>query len=217
MAIIFDLDGTLINSFEVHSELIKKATDRILGKNILPLRFIYNNIRFPSKKMLGIASDKYNLKLSNKQMEDIIKLKDAMFTKNYVKRIKFYPGSLQLIRFIKNKKIAFCIATSMNSEELSKVKPYLKLGSLAKIVNSPALKYEKPNPYIINMALKLLDADKKRAFYVGDAETDYAASVNAGVTFIGVNNPKLKKLGYKYFSDIKSLSSFIKRNYPVFL
>ena len=34
MAIIFDLDGTLINSFNVHVELIKNAIDEVLGKNM---------------------------------------------------------------------------------------------------------------------------------------------------------------------------------------
>jgi phosphoglycolate phosphatase-like HAD superfamily hydrolase len=217
MAIIFDLDGTLINSFNIHSELIKKAIDKVIGKNSIPIWFIQKNIRFPSKKMLEMMSQKYDLNLTDKQMKDIIKLKDEMFTERYIKRIRFYPGSLELIKFIKNKKIAFCIATSMNDEELAKVEPYLNLHSLARVVNSPALKYEKPNPYVINKAIKLIKAERKRTFYVGDAETDYEASVNANVKFIGVNNLKLKNLGYRYFKDIKSLLSFIKKNYLDFL
>ncbi|MCW1294681.1 MAG: HAD family hydrolase [Candidatus Parvarchaeota archaeon] len=217
MAIIFDLDGTLINSFNVHSELIKKAIDRVIGKRSISLTFIQNNIRFPSKKMLGIASEKYGLNLTTKQMKDIIKLKDELFTEKYIKRIRFYPGALQLINFLKNKKINFCIATSMNDEELAKVEPYLNLYSITKVVNSPALKYEKPDPYVINKAIELIKAKRKKTVYVGDAETDYEASVNAGVKFIGVNNPLLKNLGYKYFKDIKSLSSFIKKNYLDFL
>lgn len=217
MAIIFDLDGTLIDSLKTHSELIKKATDKITGKDTLSMNFIENNIRFPSKKMLGLASKKYKLKLTGKEMGEIIKLKDEMFTERYIKRIKFYPGALKLLKFIKNKKISFCIATSMNDEELSKIDPYIKIKSLAKVVNSPALKYEKPNPYIINKAIKILKTSKKNAFYVGDAETDYKASLNAGVKFIGVNNPKLKSLGYMYFKDIESLLLFIKKNYFDFL
>jgi HAD superfamily hydrolase (TIGR01549 family) len=217
MAIIFDLDGTLINSFNIHSELIKEAIDRIAGKKSVPMQFIQKNIRFPSKKMLGMASQKYDLNLTNKQMENIIKLKDKFFTEKYIKRIKFYPGALQLIKFLKNKKIDFCIATSMNDEELDKVEPYLNLHSLAKIVNSPALKYEKPNPYVINKAIKLIKAKRKKAVYVGDAETDYKASLNAGIKFIGVNNPKLKPLGERYFKDIKSFLLFVKKNYLDFL
>ena len=105
----------------------------------------------------------------------------------------------------------------MNDEELAKVEPYLNLYSITKVVNSPALKYEKPDPYVINKAIELIKAKRKKTVYVGDAETDYEASVNAAVKFIGVNNPLLKNLGYKYFKDIKSLSSFIKKNYLDFL
>lgn len=216
MAIIFDLDGTLIDSLSIHSELIKEAL-MIADKKPIPLSFIQKNIRFPSKKMLGIASQTYELNLTSKQMKDIIKLKDKLFTEKYIKRIKFYPGALQIINFLKNKKINFCIATSMNDEELAKVEPYLNLHYLANVVNSPALKYEKPNPYVINKAIKLIKAERKKTVYVGDAETDYEASMNAGVKFIGVNNPSLKNLGYKYFKDIKSLLSFIKKNYLDFL
>ena len=217
MAIIFDLDGTLINSFNIHSELIKEAIDKVIGKDSIPMQFIQKNIRFPSKKMLGIASQKYNLNLTPKQMKKIIKLKDELFTERYIKKIKFYPGVLQLIKFLKIKKIDFCIATSMNDEELAKIEPYFNLHSLAKIVNSPALKHEKPDPYVINKAIKLIKAERNKTFYVGDAETDYEASVNAKVKFIGVNNPLLKNLGYKYFKDIKSFLPFIKKNYLDFL
>ena len=217
MAIISDLDGTLINSFNIHSELIKKSIDHVVEKNAIPMQFIQRNIRFPSKKMLEMASKKYDINLTNKQMKDIIKLKDEMFTEKYIRKIRFYPNALQLIRFIKNKKIGFCIATSMNDEELAKIGPYLHLRSLAKVVNSPALKYEKPDPYIINKAVKLINSNKKKTCYIGDAETDYKASVNAGVKFVGVNNPRLNGLGYKYFKDIKSLLSFIKKNYLEFL
>ena len=92
MAIIFDLDGTLINSLKTHSELIKKATDKIIGKNALSIQFIESNIRFPSKNMLGLASKKYNLHLTDKQMEEIIKLKDEMFTEKYIRKINFTPA-----------------------------------------------------------------------------------------------------------------------------
>jgi hypothetical protein len=55
MAIIFDLDGTLINSFNVHTELIKKAMDEVLGKDTISAKFINENIKFPSKKNAGVS------------------------------------------------------------------------------------------------------------------------------------------------------------------
>ncbi len=215
MAIIFDLDGTLIDSFGVHYKLIKEAMDEILGKDLVPLEVIKENIRFPSKEMLNLLNKKFSLGLTNSQMFEIIRLKDEKFTDKYIKKIKFYPDAKNMLRFLKAKKIKFCIATSMNTEELNKVKPYLKLKYI-KIVNSEALKHEKPDPYIINKAIKILNVNKKNTFYVGDAETDYTASLNAKVKFIGVNNPDLKTRGAFYFKDIKSLFSFIKEGYRDF-
>ena len=217
MAIIFDFDGTLINSFNVHTELIKKAMDEVLGKDTISAKFINENIKFPSKKMLELAAKKYGINVTTRQMNEIITKKDAGFTAKYIKKIKFYPQSKNLIKFLKQKKIDFCIATSMNTEELKLVDPYLKLSSLSKIVNSPALKHEKPDPYVINKAIKLLKADRKKTFYIGDAETDYDASINARVKFIGVNNANLKNFGYMYFKDIALLYDFIKINYLDFL
>lgn len=216
MAIIFDLDGTLINSFGIHAELIKKAADSILGKGAISEEFINKNIKFPSKIMLKMVEKEQKTHISDRQMSAIIKLKDSLFTPRYIKKIKFYPGAVQMLRFLKNKNLKFCIATSMNGDELKKVNPFLKLDSLSEIVNAPPLKHEKPDPYIINKAIRLLDADRKKTFYVGDAETDYMASGNAKIKFIGVNNPSLKDKGYMYFRDTSSLSLFLKRNYRCF-
>ena len=217
MAIIFDLDGTLINSFDVHIKLIKSAIDKVLGKDKIPLDFIKDNIRFPTKEMLNMASQNLGITITNKQMKEIIKLKDEKFKGDTIKKIKFYPKAKELLYFLKNSGIKFCIATSMNNEELNQIEPLFKLKDICEVVNSPALKHEKPDPYIINIALKTIKAKKNETSYIGDAETDYKASINAGVKFIGVNNLKLLDLGDMFFKDIKTLYNFIKKDYSYFL
>jgi HAD superfamily hydrolase (TIGR01549 family) len=217
MAIIFDLDGTLINSFDIHIRLMKKSIDEIIGKDVIPLYLIKSYIRFPSKQMLSTLSKQLKIKITPVQMKNIIELKDKMFDKTQIRKIKFYPKAKDLLLLLKNKNAKFCIATSMNTEELGKVEPWIKLKGFCEIINSPALKHEKPDPYILKKAIKSLNSKKSETFYVGDAETDYEASKNAGIKFIGVNNPKLVDLGDMYFKDVKTLYTFIKTNYFDFL
>lgn len=217
MAIIFDLDGTIINSFDVHVRLVKEAMDEVVGNNKVPISLIRENIRFPSKHLFELVGKKTKIKLTPVQMKRIISSKDDKFDINQIKKIKFYPKARELLLLLKRRKAKFCIATSMNITEFSKIEPFIKLRDICTIITAPALKHEKPDPYIINKAMKAIKSKASETFYIGDAETDYLASKNAGTRFIGVNNPDLLEKGDMYFRDIKTLYSFIKKDYTDFL
>jgi Predicted phosphatases len=142
-----------------------------------------------------------------------MEIRDAELTPRLIKKIKFFNGVFQTVGLLKELGISYCIATSMNSRELSKFIPNLKLNSVSEIIiNSPRLDLEKPNPFILNKSIKTCKMSKSHTYYVGDSPYDLVASRRAGVHFIGVFNKKELGKHPGFCKDILSLKDRLERN-----
>ena len=216
MGIVFDLDGTLSDSLYFHSKFVKKVLDHELGSNRIKLDVIKRHIRVPLNRFFPYLSIRYGLGLSAEECSRIMQLKDSYITMADVKRVKLFPGVSKLVSFLKREGIKTAIATSMNTKELSMFAPALKLRSISgTIVNSPSFVKDKPDPYIINTAIRLAGMDKSRTSYIGDSVYDAEAAWRAKVKFIGIHNPELAESS-TFFRDIYSLYRYIKKHINAF-
>jgi pyrophosphatase PpaX len=205
MSLIFDLDGTLIDSARFHAHFLLLGIDKVLGKGRIPASFVNENIIFPSSIFFKEMEKHYHVGLTSVTMHEIISAKDAGITRDAVRKVKFFPFVKQLLRFLKTEGIGFCMATSMNDAELAFFSSALNLRYFSRIlVNSHSFRSEKPRPYILNEALKESGFARERTYYVGDSPYDLLASKRAKLKFLGVNNRKLKAYG-NFVGDIKGL------------
>ena len=212
MALIFDLDGTLLDSLWLHQKGLKYGFNRVLGKGTIPSSFISKRIRYPAETLFELASQKLGQKLTAVQIKHIMAEKRRVLTDANIKKVKVYKGVYALIRFLERNKIKFCIATSMNTKELKKFKRILKLNELSKmIVNPDSPRHAKPDPYILNTAVRLLKVKKKRSTYVGDSPYDAITAKRAGTGFIGVSNRAGLK-AYEFYSSIDALLRTVQNN-----
>lgn len=217
MGIIFDLDGTLIDSLSFHAETMKIAMDRVLGKDVVSYAFIRSNIRYPSSILFSNLNLISKRPISDRDINKIMQNKERVMSKRKIKGIKIFKGVTEVIEILKRNQIKYCVATSMNSRELRKIVPALGLSKISHIiVNSPSLNYEKPNPYIINQSVKIYHMKKSRTFYIGDSPYDRIASRRAGVKFIGIFNKKELGSNSLFCKDIPDLTNRIERNMDKF-
>lgn len=217
MGVIFDLDGTLINSINVHAKAMKKAMDTVLGKDTVPIGFVRANIRYPSSILFKRLKSVLGSKLNKHKIKRIMLIRDAHLTEHNIKKIKFFNGVSDLLEILSRNGITHCIATSMNTRELKKFIPALNLYSIAKtIVNSPHLRYEKPNPYILDRAVKICRMKRAHTYYIGDSPYDYLAAKRAGIHFIGVFNKKELGKHSSFCKDLVFLRQELERNLDKF-
>lgn len=184
-AVIFDLDGTLLNTLED----LKDSCNHALKKFNFPLRtldevrgFVGNGI---SKLMeRAIPSGKEN-PLFEKCLDE---LKND-YAKNYRNKTKAYDG---VIAAIKNLKL-HGIKTGIVSN-----KPDAQVKELAELYFSDCIKKEtavgerngiqrKPSPDSLNEVIKILDVKKENVIYVGDSDVDIETAKNAGTRCISVS------------------------------
>ena len=210
MAVIFDLDGTLINSIKFHFKSFYPGLIKTLKIKIDP-KFVMGMIEYPTSFSLKAIEKKYRIKISKDQIAEIVGFANSSMNEDNVRKgVKFYPGAVSTAKLLKSRGIKVGIATSMNSTQLKIFKKVFELEKIASAITNPSsLKQDKPNPYILNRAIKLLGAQRKSVFYVGDAPTDYAASKNAGIKFIGVRDERLREFGL-FFPDMRALYKHIK-------
>ncbi len=213
MAIIFDLDGTLIDSTLLHMTALKNAIKSVVGSRAVSQKFISRVVRYPLKVTFSMMRSEYGSSLISLKNEMEIKEKKAeFFNDKNLKKIKFFKGATALPKLLTDIGIKFCIVTSMSPEELNKFDKVLHLEKISNIIITPPnIHYEKPNPYTLKRAIKLLKANRKKTFYVGDSPYDGIASKRAGIGFIGVHNREELGRG-EFYNSIPKLIDEIKRN-----
>lgn len=213
MAIIFDLDGTLIDSLPLHKWALEKAVREVLGAVPGLRRFIMRRIRLPAPMLFDMISEQFDIHIDEKTRRRIMIVKRKFLTIRKIRGVSIFNNAKNLLLFLKRNGIKYCIATSMNSAELRLFGKALRLGELSSIIINPDKRaHEKPDPYIINKALAMLHSKRKDSFYVGDSPYDYVASERAGVGFMGVyNKDDLKKYG-NFFDNLRELDRYLHKN-----
>ena len=217
MGIIFDLDGTIVNSQRQHKLAVKTAIYKVFGDKSVPASFIVKNIRYPSYLLFKKIKTEYGLPLSGKNLRIVSELRDEYMNSELVRTVKFFGHVKETMAFLKLKGVKVSIATAMNKTQLSKFIPILNLTSISKIIVCPSsVRTEKPNPYILNKAIKLSGMHRSKTIYVGDSPYDLIAANRAHISFIGMYNRELRGKS-RFMPDFLAFYEYIQKNYEKYL
>ena len=213
-AVLFDLDGTLLDSFPdflVSLQNINiKSSSKKIDENI-----VRANVSDGSSKLLKLVFD------INADDEDFDEHK-RIFLNEYEKNILMYGnlflGVSDLLNFLLDKKIPYGIVTNKPRKytEIILKKSSLLRQSKVVICCDDGFK-SKPNPEGINHACNILGVPNSKCIYVGDHENDLNASLAAGTisgvcTFGYGFKKRLIIDGAENFESPLQILDFIKRN-----
>lgn len=181
--IIFDLDGTLVDS----------AKDIMIANNKTLVKFGYKPISFKNvKHIIGqgirvniIRSLKMqNIKISKKKENEMYDYFFSFYKKNLYVKSRIYSGLKSFLKKLdkKNYKLAVC---SNKLEELTKI--VLKKTKLSKyfdfVAGGDTFTYRKPHLSVLNNVVKKFKINKKKALFIGDSEHDYQSAKNSNIKF----------------------------------
>jgi len=181
LAFIFDIDGTLVDSNELHVDSWDRAF-REFGK------------QFPREKLraqIGKGSDQYlpefltpeEIKRFGKQLDEY---RSDLFRKEYLPKVHPFPKVHELFERIRDHDKRIVLASSGKKADTKYYIDLLKIGNLIDgYVSGDDADSSKPAPDIFTASLKKLgDISSADAVTVGDTRFDVQAAKKAGLQTI---------------------------------
>lgn len=183
-AVIFDIDGTLLDSVDLHAEAWQQAFHHF-GHDI-PFDDIRSQIGKGGDQLLPVFLSPEELKEKGKALEEY---RGRLFKEKYLPRVKPFPGVRELFQKIKANGQQVALASSAKGDELKDYERIAHIDDLVEVETSSAdAARSKPHPDIFEAALERLGKKihREQAIVVGDSPHDAEAAKRAGLSAVGV-------------------------------
>lgn len=175
--LLFDLDGTLLDSFSVHLEIFKTT-------------FAQFGIQLSEKEFLKTYSpnwyetyEAFGLKKEDWEAADSFWLKEAEKIS-----ARLFPGVKEILLKLE-KYFTLGLVTSGSKSRVERDMMATGINIFFKtIVTGNDVQTPKPSPEGLEIALRNLDKHAHEVVYIGDSSADYEMAKAAGVYFIGVSS-----------------------------
>jgi len=177
-AVLFDLDGTLIDSApDLGAAADKMRTDR--GLTSLPLEHYRHMAGAGARGMIGIAFG------MTPEHPDFEAMKEEFFV-NYencmTERTQIFEGVVDMVASLVALGMPWGVVTNKSSRFTDPLTSSMPLFATAgTIVSGNTTPHAKPHPEPLYEAARQLSVDPSRCVYVGDDERDIVAGLAAGM------------------------------------
>lgn len=173
--LLFDFDGTLIDS----KVDIATAVNLTLGDLGLPLRSVAEIFSFVGdgvKRLLHLSVGEEN----PDQYDRALEVFRRHYLENCVQTTRWYPGIYEVLQHYKDRRKV--IVTNKSLEYTLAIVDGLQARDLFQHVEAPRDTTElKPEPVMLERALKVLGAEPGRTVMIGDSTNDVRAAQAAGI------------------------------------
>jgi len=189
-AVIFDLDGTLIDNNSYHRQTWEKYLEKI-GKQISEEEF---NAHMNGRTNADAVKYIFGKETSEEEATKYTLEKEALYREIYQPFIKPVPGLIDFLETLKSKNIPMAIATSgiqPNIDFMFENIPIEKY--FTAVVNSSHIKKGKPDPEIYLKVASLLNVPPKKCLVFEDAVVGIKSAKAAGMKVIAVATTQPKE------------------------
>lgn len=181
-AVLFDVDGTLLDSVDLHAECWRLAFQHF-GKSI-PQADIRTQIGKGGDHLVPMFLTREEQRAFG---EELKQFRAELWKREFMRRVRPFPHVRDLFEALNTAGHKLALASSSHGDELEYYKQVLKIGDLLEAQTSADdAERSKPDPDIFHAALARVHATPKQAIAVGDSPYDAEAAGKAGVATVGV-------------------------------
>jgi HAD superfamily hydrolase (TIGR01509 family) len=179
-AVLFDVDGTLIDSNYLHVQAWYRAFTE--AKVEVEAWRIHRSIGMDGSRLLASLAEGVD-------EDTCARLKDlhSRYYQETASLLRRLPGAREVLEVVDSLGLQIVLATSAPEDELSILRGVLACEDLlSAVTSSNDVDAAKPEPDIVQVALERAGVDVAHAVFVGDTVWDVEACKRAGVPTIGV-------------------------------
>jgi pyrophosphatase PpaX len=171
-AVLFDLDGTLIDTVELIRVSFRHATRAVLGYEIAD-EITMANVGQPLRQQFhDMAPD---------HAEELLRVYRAFNMAHHDELAKAYPGTTEVLAELQARGIPMGVVTSKGTQAATRgidhfgLRPFLQV-----VVTADDVEIHKPDPHPLRVAAGLMGVELEYCIYVGDSPHDMAAAIAGG-------------------------------------
>jgi len=173
-AILFDLDGTLIDQFE--------AIHRAFARTIEIMGFeppTYDEV----KKSVGGASEATMAKLIGQEhAPEAVKILRPIFEEEMLNGLRSLPFALDAVKLIKKSHMNCAVLTNKYGPHARLICEHLGFGDyLDCVIGAHDTQWKKPDKSLTTYCLDKMKVDHRECVYIGDSPYDYETAINANL------------------------------------
>ena len=207
-AILFDLDGTLIDSVYQHVLAWREALERA-GISLAVWR-IHRRIGMSGGLLVNALLRETGREISASDAQQLQRWHLEAYA-NLVGQVRPLPGAVELLAHLTAEKVKFAIATSGMMAGAQPALQMLKVASDVPVVTRDQVEHAKPDPDLFLAAAERLGASIHESIVVGDSVWDLLAAQRAralgvGLASGGYGREELERAGaYRTYDDPRDL------------
>ena len=182
-AVIFDLDGTLLNSLID----IADSVNLVLEKHNLPTHQLDDYKLFIGNGLEKLVERALPENVTNNEFNKYLAEIREVYSNNQISKTKPYDGVLEMLGELQKRNISINILSNKPIDFTKMVvKHFLGDFKFDNVLGAREGIPKKPNPQAVFEIIENLGIDKSEVLYVGDTGTDMQTAENAGLTSVGV-------------------------------
>ena len=203
-AMLFDLDGTLVDSVYQHVIAWRNALHKV-GIDLSVWR-IHRRIGMSGGLFVAALQREMGLRLSAEEISELQAL-HAQAYRQQADSVRPLPGAVELLRSLTEWRVPWAVATSGSMETAGATLRTLGVPEDVPVITRDVVRRAKPDPDLFLAAAKRLGVDPRNAMVVGDSVWDMLAARRAGALGIGLlsggyGRDELERAGaYRVYED----------------
>lgn len=181
-AIIFDLDGTLLNTLEDLMDSVNFAL-RQFQMPERSLEQIRCSVGNGVRRLMELSVPEG---LQNPEFEEVFRTFQTHYTEHCNDKTQLYPGIALLLQRLKARGVKMAIVSNKYHEAVQELKEMYFKEYLSVAIGEKEGVRKKPAPDTVIEALRELEITKEQAVYVGDSDVDLKTAANSGMDCLSV-------------------------------